>query len=117
MFREAGDPDSHGFQCVTVSSAMKLHLYTCRELECSFPYTHMGSKSSQFKNLSPVFMCDDKEKHLMDCLRTAVNITEEEQSYCANTHIICAGNSSFKKRTIKLLIKYFLLLNILYLLA
>lgn len=68
-------------------------LVTCRDLECGFPDTYMGRRSRPYEDTRPVFKCDGKEKHLMDCPTTTLNITEEELSRCYNTHLTCTGNT------------------------
>ncbi|XP_035515401.1 scavenger receptor cysteine-rich type 1 protein M130-like [Morone saxatilis] len=67
-------------------------IVTCRELQCGFPLTYHGlHNSAHFQNAelawNPVFMCEGKEKHLMDCPSTKINTTELRQ--CGNTHLTC----------------------------
>uniref|UniRef100_A0A8P4G5V7 Deleted in malignant brain tumors 1 protein-like n=1 Tax=Dicentrarchus labrax TaxID=13489 RepID=A0A8P4G5V7_DICLA len=68
-------------------------IVTCRDLQCGFPLTyHRLDNSGHFQNAelawNPVFMCEGKEEHLMDCPSTNINTTEQLRQ-CGNTHLTC----------------------------
>ncbi|XP_040891577.1 antigen WC1.1-like [Toxotes jaculatrix] len=68
------------------SFSIEAAVVACQHLGCGFVKTFYTKTNDQFQNTehtwSPIFKCGGKEKHLLDCPSTMLNVTEEEQSQC-----------------------------------
>ncbi|XP_037619806.1 scavenger receptor cysteine-rich type 1 protein M130-like [Sebastes umbrosus] len=64
-------------------------LVACRDLDCGFPDEYHGRHPDTQHIWNPVFNCEGKEKHLVDCPSAPLNVTEEELSSCYCTYLTC----------------------------